>query len=122
MDVKQVMERADEGLSKLWVVHQALLLRKEHPEWFGAEAAYTPIAGEGSKNEHLIAYLRGDSVAVFVPRWPLRLAGNWAATTVELLPGKWRNIFTREAVVGGRLRVQSLLGRFPVALLTREAE
>jgi len=122
MDVDEVMRRMDSGMPKLCVVHNALRVRREHPEWFGAEAAYTPIAGEGSKNEHLIAYLRGDSVAVFVPRWPLRLAGNWAATTVELLPGKWRNIFTREAVVGGRLRVQSLLGRFPVALLTREAE
>jgi len=41
---------------------------------------------------------------------------------VELPPGQWKNLLTRETVTGGRLRPQTLLQRFPVALLTREAE
>ena len=122
MDVEEVMRRMNSGLPKLCVVHKALRLRREHPEWFAAEAAYTPIAADGSKIDHLIAYLRADSVAVIVPRWPLRLGGNWAATTLELPTGRWRNIFTGDAVGGGRQRVGPLLRRFPVALLTREAE
>ena len=122
MDVDEIMRRMDSGMPKLHVVHNALRFRRQHPECFGAEAAYTPIAAEGSKIDHLIAYLRGDSVAVVVPRWPLRLSGNWAATTLELPPGQWRNIFTGEALMGGRQRVGPLLRRFPVALLTREAE
>jgi maltooligosyltrehalose synthase len=39
-----------------------------------------------------------------------------------LTPGNWKNILTNEFVIGGRVRVQTLLQRFPVALLTREAE
>jgi (1->4)-alpha-D-glucan 1-alpha-D-glucosylmutase len=122
MDVDQVMRRMDIGMPKLYVVHKALRLRREHPEWFGTEAAYIPIAVEGSKIDHLIAYLRGDSVAVIVPRWPRRLGSNWSATSLDLPPGKWTNIFTGDAVSGGRQRVGPLLRRFPVALLKREAE
>jgi (1->4)-alpha-D-glucan 1-alpha-D-glucosylmutase len=122
MDVDEIMPRMDSGMPKLHVVNKALQLRHEHPGWFGAEAAYTPIAVEGSKSDHLIAYLRGTSVAVFAPRWPLRLGGNWTGTSVELPQGQWNNILTGEVVMGGRQRVGSLLRRFQVALLTREAE
>jgi (1->4)-alpha-D-glucan 1-alpha-D-glucosylmutase len=52
----------------------------------------------------------------------LKLGGNWSSTALELPPGKWRNRLTGESVTAGRLRVQTLLQRFPVALLTREAE
>jgi (1->4)-alpha-D-glucan 1-alpha-D-glucosylmutase len=79
------------------------------------------MIADGLKSDHLVGYLRGKHVAVIVPRWPLRLGGRWAATTIEVPPGKWSNVLTRETVAGGRLRVQSLLQRFPVALLTREA-
>jgi (1->4)-alpha-D-glucan 1-alpha-D-glucosylmutase len=122
MNVDEILRRMDTGMPKLYVTHKALLLRREHPEWFGEEAAYTPMVAEGSKSDHLIGFRRGDSVAVFVPRWPLRLGGSWAGTSVDLPPGHWKNIFTGETVMGGRLRVQSVLRRFPVALLTREAE
>jgi (1->4)-alpha-D-glucan 1-alpha-D-glucosylmutase len=122
IDVEEIMQRMDSGLPKLWVAHNALRLRRDHPEWFGAEAAYTPLIAEGSKSNYVVGYQRGDCVAAFVPRWPLNLGGNWASTTVELPSGQWKNIFTREVVAGGRLRVQSLLKRFPVALLTREAD
>jgi (1->4)-alpha-D-glucan 1-alpha-D-glucosylmutase len=122
MDVEEIVRRMDSGLPKLWVVHSALCLRREHPEWFGAEAEYTPLVAEGSKAEHLVGYLRGARVATLVPRWTLNLGDRWGATTVELPPGQWKNVLTGDAVTGGRLRVQMLLQRFPVALLTREAE
>jgi (1->4)-alpha-D-glucan 1-alpha-D-glucosylmutase len=122
MDVDEIVRRMDSGMPKLHVIHNALRLRREHPEWFGPEAAYTPITVKGSKIDHVIAYQRGDSVVVVVPRWPLRLGGNWAATSLELPLGKWRNIFTGETPTGGQQRMGPLLRRFPVALLTREAE
>jgi (1->4)-alpha-D-glucan 1-alpha-D-glucosylmutase len=122
MDVEQIAARMSDGLPKLWVAHTALCLRRDHPEWFGADAAYTPILAEGSKSDHLVGYQRGDHVAVLVPRWPLKLGGNWSSTTVELPQGKWKNHMTREVIEGGRLRVQTLLQRFPVALLTLEVE
>jgi (1->4)-alpha-D-glucan 1-alpha-D-glucosylmutase len=122
MDAEEIMLRMDSGLPKLWVAHSVLRLRREHPEWFGAQSTYQPILAEGSKSDHLVGYQRSDSVAVLVPRWPLKLNGNWAATTVELPQGQWKNVLTNEVVTGGRLRIQSVLKNFPVALLVREAE
>ena len=121
MDLEEISRRSDTGLPKLWIAHQALCLRRDHPEWFGAESAYSPIFAEGQKANHLIGFLRGDSVAVFIPRWPLKLAGKWGSTSVDLPPGTWANLLTRETVPGGEVRAQALFERFPVALLVREA-
>ncbi len=122
IEVEEIVRRMDDGLPKLWVVHNALCLRKERPEWFGVASGYTPMIAEGSKNEHVIAFLRADRVATVAPRWPLKLGSNWAGTTLHLPQGLWKNRLTGDQVQGGRLRVQALLERFPVALLTKEAE
>ena len=122
IEVEEIVRRMDDGLPKLWVVHNALCLRKERPEWFGAASGYTPIVAEGSKSEHLIAFLRADRVAAIAPRWPLKLGGSWAGTTLQLPQGDWRNRLTGDPVQGGQQRVQTLLERFPVALLTKETE
>jgi (1->4)-alpha-D-glucan 1-alpha-D-glucosylmutase len=115
----QVMARADDGLPKMWVVHQALQLRRERPEWFSAEAAYTPLVVEGAKSEHAIAYLRGDSLAVVVSRLTIKLGGAWRETAVTLPEGRWVNRLTQSEVEGGRVTIKSVLGGFPVALLVR---
>lgn len=122
MNVDEIVRRMDSGLPKLWVIHSALNLRREHPGWFGAEAAYQPIVAEGSKSDHLVGFMRGDSVAVFVPRWTLKLGSNWSKMPLELPQGKWKNTLTSEVVMGGRLQAQTLFERFPVALLIRDAE
>jgi (1->4)-alpha-D-glucan 1-alpha-D-glucosylmutase len=119
---EEIMRRIDSGLPKMWVIHNALTLRRNHPEWFGAEAAYTPLIAEGHKREHAVAYLRGNSVVTLAPRWTLKLGDSWASTTVELPQGRWRNLLTSDTVKGGSMRIQALLQRFPVALLIREAE
>jgi (1->4)-alpha-D-glucan 1-alpha-D-glucosylmutase len=119
---QEILRRMDSGLPKLWVTYQALRLRREKPEYFDEDAAYTPLPAEGQKAAHLIGYLRGANLAVFVPRWNAKLGGSWPATTVDLPSGRWNNVLTGETVKGARLRVQSLLGSFPVALLTREPE
>ncbi len=122
IEVEEIVRRMDDGLPKLWVVHHALCLRKERPEWFGAASGYTPMVAEGSKGEHLVAFLRAERVATITPRWPLKLGSSWAGTTLELPDGHWKNRLTGDDVEGGRIRVQTLLERFPVALLTKEAE
>jgi (1->4)-alpha-D-glucan 1-alpha-D-glucosylmutase len=116
------MRRADSGLPKLWVTHCALWLRSQHPEWFGADAGYTPLSASGGKTEHLVGYLRGEYVATMVPRWPIKLGDSWSGTTVELPQGQWRNVLTSDVVGGGRQRVQVLMHRFPVALLVKESD
>ena len=120
MSAEKIMEQIDTGAPKLWVAHTALSLRRDHPNWFGADASYKPVVTEGPKADHLIGFLRGRDVAVFVPRLPLKLGANWASTSAELPLGKWLNRLTGEKVMGGHIRAQALLQRFPVALLTRD--
>ncbi len=122
MTAEKIMEAIDSGAPKLWVAYTALTLRRNHPDWFAADAAYKPIQTEGAKSDHLVGFLRGRDVAVLVPRLPLKLGSNWASTSVELPLGKWFNRFTGEKMMGGYIRVQSLLQRFPVALLTRDED
>jgi (1->4)-alpha-D-glucan 1-alpha-D-glucosylmutase len=116
----EVMRRADEGLPKMWTIHQALCLRRERPEIFGAGANYTPLTVEGAKAGHVIAYLRGESVATILPRLVATLGGAWGDTTVELPMGRWTNRLTGAAVAGGRVAMKELLRGFPVALLVRD--
>jgi len=111
----------DEGLPKLWLIHRALTLRRERPEWFGPEAGYAPLEASGRHREHVIAALRGDSVAAIAPRLTLRLE-DWADTAVELPRGRWRNQLTQSVLSGGRVKMSELLREFPVALLTKEEE
>lgn len=119
MPPEEILKRIDDGLPKLWVIFQALHLRHEHPDWFGKGSSYLPMAARGPRQDHLIAYLRGDHIAVIAPRWTLKLGGNFAATTVEIPEGTWSHLLTGETFEGGSLRAQTLLQRFPVALLTR---
>jgi (1->4)-alpha-D-glucan 1-alpha-D-glucosylmutase len=120
MSVEEIMSQMDSGMPKLWVVYKALNLRREKREWFGREAAYSLLPADGPKQAHLIAFSRGDSVAVLAPRWNIKLSGGFGSTTVQLPLGTWSNIFTGEKVKGGRTRAQQLFRRFPVALLVRE--
>ena len=122
LPVDAIMKRMDSGLPKMWLIQQALRLRREKPKWFDERSSYIPLQIEGFKSMHAIAFLRGDSVVAIAPRWNLRLGGGFGSTTVELPAGRWKNPLTGEAVNGGRARVQSLLERFPVALLVKDSE
>ena len=41
---------------------------------------------------------------------------------IELPEGQWKNVLTGDVVIGGRVRLQTLMHRFPVALLTKESD
>jgi (1->4)-alpha-D-glucan 1-alpha-D-glucosylmutase len=122
ISVPEIVQQMDSGLPKLLVIHRALEFRNDHPDWFGADAGYTPIYAEGPKKEHVIAYLRGDRVTTIVPRWNLKLRSGWSSTSLELPAGQWQNVLTGEEFSGGRIRIQALLEKFPVALLVRETD
>ncbi len=122
MPAEEILKRMDDGLPKLWLIYKALHLRREHPEWFDRESAYSPMAVDGPRMDHLVAYLRGENVAIVAPRWNVKLGGNFGSTTVELPEGTWNQLLTGDKFDGGLLRVQSLLKRFPVALLVRNGE
>jgi (1->4)-alpha-D-glucan 1-alpha-D-glucosylmutase len=124
MKVAQVMERYDEGLPKLWLVHHGLQLRNEHPEWFSAGAAYVPVMAKGAQKERVIAYVRGENVLTVAPRWSHGPDGSheakaWGNTAIQISEGRWMNRLTGVEVASGRVLVGDLLAGFPVALLAR---
>lgn len=122
MSAEEILNRMDDGLPKLWVIYKALHLRRENPGWFGKASAYLQMAIKGAKKDHLVAYLRSENVAVITPRWNVNIGGNFASTTIELPEGIWNHVLTGESYEGGPLRVQTLLKRFPVALLVKYGE
>jgi len=122
MQPEKIVSRTDSGLPKLWVAHRALTLRRDHPEWFGSGAAYEPLLATGFKSAHVVGFLRAGSVAVVVPRWSIKRGDGWAGSTIDIPSGTWRNLLTDDLLQGGHLRIQSLLHRFPVALLERISE
>jgi (1->4)-alpha-D-glucan 1-alpha-D-glucosylmutase len=122
MPAEEILKRMDDGLPKLWIIYKASHLRRQNPAWFGKNAAYLPMAVDGPKQDHLVAYMRGENIAVIAPRWNLKLGGNFGSTTVEIPEGAWSHLLTGETLQGGSMRVQNLMKRFPVALLARDGE
>jgi (1->4)-alpha-D-glucan 1-alpha-D-glucosylmutase len=117
---EQILARAGDGLPKLWMIRQALRARHANAESFGPGGTYTPLWPAGPKAGAIVAYQRGEGVAVAVPR--LSVANtDWDSTVLEIPAGKWKNQFTGETFDGGKLDMTSLLARFPVALLIRES-
>src|SRR5262249_37588314 len=115
-----ILARADEGLPKLWVIRQALALRRRVPALFGRAGAYRALPARRARAAHVAPFLRGRRSVTVVPRLVLRLGGAWGDTVLPLPPARWRNELTGEHVDGGDLSLASLLARFPVALLASD--
>jgi (1->4)-alpha-D-glucan 1-alpha-D-glucosylmutase len=120
LSAASIVERADEGLPKLLVTRNALLLRRERPHAFGREGTYISLAARGEARDHVVAFGRGGEVITVVPRLVIKLNGNWGNTTLNIPECRWRNVFTNERLDGGVVRVGDILNSFPVALLARE--
>ena len=117
---EQIWTRADEGLPKLLLVTRSLQLRRRRPDCFDGRGDYRPLYARGAKAGHVIAFLRGRSVTVVVPRLVLGLEGRWMDTQIALGDGRWRNLLDDSDGLSGRVALAELLGRFPVALLERQ--
>jgi (1->4)-alpha-D-glucan 1-alpha-D-glucosylmutase len=123
LSAQEILERMNEGMPKLHVVHQSLRLRREHPEWFGAGSDYTALHAAGAKATHVVAFLRGSKVAAVCPRHVHTLGGDWADTSIHLPCGVWHNCLTGgsiEQLSEDPITIRTLLGEFPVALLILE--
>jgi (1->4)-alpha-D-glucan 1-alpha-D-glucosylmutase len=114
--------------AKLLVTSRALRLRREHPDWFAGD--YRPVRGSGVAAAHVLAFCRAGQVITVATRLPigLRQAGGWRDTALPTAPGRWRDLLTgseHEVAAGGRsrpggrLRLDGVLTRLPVALLVR---
>ena len=113
-------EHFEDGSPKLWVLHQALCLRKEQPESFGPEAAYEPLAAVGARSEHVVAFSRGGNVLAVVQRFSHKLNDAWAGTVLTLPEGRWIDRLSGHSFHGGAVKVATLLSALPVALLVRD--
>jgi (1->4)-alpha-D-glucan 1-alpha-D-glucosylmutase len=116
---EEILSRMGEGMPKLWVIHQALSLRKRLSQVF-ASGSYRPIDANGERAGHVVAFSRNEEVVTLVPRLLLSMGSGWEGSWVELPPGQWKNQLTGDDVSGGRTAVHDLLRRFPVALLSKE--
>jgi (1->4)-alpha-D-glucan 1-alpha-D-glucosylmutase len=116
---EDILARMDEGLPKLWTIRQALHLRHKCPELFGPEGQYRPLYAQGTKSDHVVAFIRGEAAISVAPRLVIRLGGEWGDTELDVPGGGWHNVLTGEEVAGGTVRLQDLLARFPIALLVQ---
>ena len=112
-------EHAEDGSPKLWVLHQALCLRREQPQSFGPDAAYTPVFAEGPRADHVLALQRGSNVLAVAQRFSQRLNGTWSGTNLTMPDGTWTDRLSGATFRGGTVKVHSILSALPVALLVR---
>ncbi len=118
MPPDQALHDWDAGLPKLWLIHQALALRRKHPECFARGSAYEPVTAAGARLGHVLGFIRGGQVLTLVPRFTHSLRGDWGDTRVTLPAGEWRHVFTEERFAG-EVSPNTLFHAFPVALLVR---
>ena len=118
MRPEQAMARSDEGTPKLWLIARLLEERRRRPDLFES-TSYAPLAGVGTKAPHVVSFVR-DALAVVVPRLLIGLGQDWAGTTLELPPGRWKNLLGGDEHHGGaQIELEHLLHAFPVAVLAR---
>jgi (1->4)-alpha-D-glucan 1-alpha-D-glucosylmutase len=131
-----LLEDPEDGRIKLYLIWRTLCLRQQQADLF-REGEYLPLAVEGVKANHVVAFIRkteSTSVLVVVPRLVAGLLQDtdvapigpqiWGDTRVLLSsrPEKYRNTFTGESVSlhksngGAHLPVSEVLKDFPVAL------
>ncbi|HEX3176795.1 MAG TPA: malto-oligosyltrehalose synthase [Methylomirabilota bacterium] len=128
----ELFSKPEDARVKLFLVREALALRRARPALF-ATGAYRALEARGELAEHVCAFARmGDDAAAItvVPRLLARRGSDatplgaefWHDTAVALpadLGRRFRNVLTGEEVEA--LTLGRVLGRFPVALLERVA-
>lgn len=119
LSAREIWDRADEGLPKMWVTHAALQLRQRQRDAFDADSRYSPADASGPLADHVVGFCRGESVMTVVPRLVIRADGRWHGTAICVPQGSWTNVLTGQPIVGGTVDVSELWRDFPVALLER---
>jgi (1->4)-alpha-D-glucan 1-alpha-D-glucosylmutase len=111
------------GAAKLALVHRLLRLRAERPGAFGPGAAYAPLPTEGPGADRVLAFVRGGTVVVAVPRlepFPGLGPGDGHRGPVVRVPaGRWVDACTGAVHDGGPVPAAALFASFPVAVLAR---
>jgi (1->4)-alpha-D-glucan 1-alpha-D-glucosylmutase len=117
------------GAVKQSILARLLADRAASPGLY-TDGSYTPLAVEGDKAEHILAFTRSDgqeTLAVIVPRLVAGLANEagdvppavWAETSITLPPGRWRDVLSDVSVESAAASVPlaSILQNLPLAVL-----
>ncbi len=136
LSLGELLEDPEDGRIKLYLIWRTLCLRRQHADLF-QQGEYLPLAVEGEKADHVVAFIRkteSASVLVVVPRLVAGLLQDrevapvgpqiWGDTHLVLphWADKCWNAFTGELVSlqrsngGAHLSVSEILKDFPVAL------
>jgi (1->4)-alpha-D-glucan 1-alpha-D-glucosylmutase len=115
------LQRADEGLPKLFLLHRTLRLRHQQRDCFAEGSSYRPLDVSGERRDHIVAFTRGERIVTVVPRLVLGIDGRWEDTRVALPPGSFSSVLTPSAPLQGETAVAELFADFPVALLQEVA-
>jgi (1->4)-alpha-D-glucan 1-alpha-D-glucosylmutase len=117
LDAGPVPEVDDTGAAKLHLVSRALRLRRDHPDWFLADASYEPL----DAGQRAVAFARSGQVVTVAPLRAVQTEQRgWGRDVVTLPEGSWRNAQTGAKSPGGPVLLADLLADFPVALLVRD--
>ena len=118
MSAGEAWARADTGAPKMFLIRRALEALARFPQPFGDDG-YIPFTADGARADNVVAYMRGSTVIVIVPRLVMSLGGRWDDTSIKLPSGRWADAFTHLAVQK-RAILRDVLGHFPVAMLVKD--
>jgi (1->4)-alpha-D-glucan 1-alpha-D-glucosylmutase len=119
MTATDVMKRMQDGLAKLWTIWHGLSTRRKYRECFEGGCTYRPISAQGTHAACVVAFARGERVAVVGRRLPMKTCRGWADTSIKLPKGTWQNVLAGTTVAGQEVMPGDLFATFPVALLIR---
>jgi (1->4)-alpha-D-glucan 1-alpha-D-glucosylmutase len=123
------------GAVKQYVIQRTLACRRSHSDVF-RNGEYVPLEAGGQRARHVLSFARHSGMA-WIIAVALRFSSGlsrttrppigkraWADTDLSFpatAPRRWSNLFTGEDLEvpgAGRVALATILGRFPVALLT----
>jgi (1->4)-alpha-D-glucan 1-alpha-D-glucosylmutase len=140
--VKSLLTTPEDGRIKLYMTWKTLRLRQQQPDLFQS-GEYLPLVVEGTKADHVVAFVRmspNSNVLVVVPHLVAGLLDDadvppigervWQDTDIVLpfctCSDKYRNVLTGEVLEtqkidgGEKISVSSALADFPVAVCVLE--
>jgi (1->4)-alpha-D-glucan 1-alpha-D-glucosylmutase len=135
---RDVVDRWQDGGTKLFLLGKAIRHRREHEQLF-RDGDLLPLATTGDRSGNVVAFIRknnAEASLIAIPRWLSQLskistsapaAQNWENTKIVLPDGSpvnWRNVITGGMLTTEKtgnntcLTPEKLFRDFPVALLS----
>jgi len=105
----------DDGAVKLHVLTRLLALRERESAPLSRQAPYRPLPTHGLDHDDVLAFRRGEDLAVIVPRRFMAPVG----ASIDIPAGSWHDVLGDGDLEGGPHTIADLTARLPVAVLRR---